>query len=373
MVYDKGELCRGRRREMGTSMKERLKKFIGLPLIVVMFAVILFIGFQNGELEGAAAALREMRPFCILGCVVCFAGYLTADALGIHSALRCQGVRIRFRDTFLVTLRGQYYYYITPSASGGQPMQVYYLRKMGVPAGVGTSALVCHFAAFQSMLAVLMTLFMIPFHGYILQNIGPNLPLLVLGYLINVFVVAMVLLVSFSPRLVRMVLDRAVRLGTRLHLVKKPEQTEARLLRAATLFHDSMERIRSHPAEIFRQLLLGGLQQLLLMSVLYIIYIGLGYDVDTLPHLISMALAQYISASYVPIPGASGAQEGVFSLFFRQIFPGGSCFAAMMIWRCTTFYLPLVVSAASILIYSLHGGKTKAETEAEARAGQQQG
>ena len=344
---------------------KRLKKLIGLPLILIMLVIILAVGLGSGELHAARVVLSEIRLSFVLLCILCFGGYLVFDALSIHSALKRQGYSLPFRQTLLVSIRGQYYYYITPSASGGQPMQIYYLREMGIPAGVGTSVLVCHFAAFQSMLAVLMTIFAIPYASYIRANIDPNLPLLILGYLINVGVVVMVLLFSFSRKPVRFFISLAVRIAKKLRLSRRPEALEKRLVDTADLFHSSMDRMRQHPLEIIRQLVLGGIQQLLLMSVLYVIYVGLGHREASPGQIITMALAQYISASYVPIPGASGAQEGVFSLFFRQIFPGSHCFAAMILWRFTTFYFPLVFSAASIVLYRRHGGKTRKDLEAE--------
>ena len=332
-------------------MKAKLKKFVGMPLIVVILAVILIIGIASGELRSAIAVLPEVRPWAVAGCVLCFAGYLLFDALGIHSALKRQGYRLPFRETFLVALRGQYYYYITPGASGGQPMQVYYLRQLGVPAGVGTSVMVCHFAAFQTMLSVLMTLFAIPYYGVIRRNIDPHVPLLILGYLVNAGMVAAVLLFSFARQPVQALIRLSVTIARKFQLSRHPEALEKRLSETASLFHESMDRMRQHPLEIVRQLFLGGVQQLLLMSTLYVIYRGLGHSASSYPEILAMGLAQYISAAYVPIPGASGAQEGVFSMYFRHVFPGGHCFAAMMLWRITTFYLPLIVSAISILFY----------------------
>ena len=338
-------------------MLQKLKKLVGLPLIILIFVIVILVGISSGELGSAYHVLLTLKPGCILGCCLCFLLYLLIDAVGIHSALRGLGYRVPFLKTLMVTVRGQYYYYITPSSSGGQPMQIYYLHEMGVPTGVGTSVLVCHFAAFQSMLAVLMTLFAIPYFKYINDSIAPHQILLVVGYLINAGIVFMLLLFSFCRRAVRVLIAFVVGFIRKFHLSRHPEAIEKKITETADLFHDSMEQMRSHPWQIVNQLILGGLQQLSLMSVLYVIYKGLGQSGATLPHLIAMGLAQYISAAYVPIPGASGAQEGVFSLFFRQIFPEGECFAAMIIWRTTTFYLPLIISALSIVLYSFHPGR----------------
>ena len=341
-------------------MKDRLKKFFGIPFILLILIVIIALGIRSGEFASASTILTQIPPGYLIACVLCFAAYLVFDALGIHSAIRRQGYRLPFRDTFMVSLRGQYYYYITPGASGGQPMQIYYLRELGIPTGVGTSVLVLHFASFQIMLAFLTLLFAIPHLAFLRQNIDGHYLLLLFGFIINTGIAVVMLLFSFFRKPVQLLIRLIDFLIRKLRLSRNPDKLKKRLQDTANLFHDSMELMIEHPGGIFLQLFYGGVQQILLMTMIYIVYCGLGQQGASYMQIISLSFAQYISASYVPIPGASGAQEGVFSLFFRQIFPGASCYAAMLLWRTTTFYLPLLVSALSIVFYRAHSGNDTA-------------
>ncbi|MCR4706992.1 MAG: flippase-like domain-containing protein [Clostridiales bacterium] len=345
-------------------MKQRLTQWIGVPLILLILLIILAIGFSNGEIVSAAAILRGLSSYTILGCLICFVGYIVFDALGIHSALRRQGYRLLFRDTLMVSVRGQYYYYITPGASGGQPMQIYYLRELGIPAGAGTSVLVCHFVAFQTMLALLMTVFAIPYWGYIRENVGLNFPLLVIGYLVNAAGVAFALICSLTRGPVRLLIRFCDFFIRKLRLSRHPEELHRRLLDTVELFHTSAAKVFQHPGEIFLQMFYGAMQQFCLMTVLFVIYRGLGHREASLGQILAMGFVQYVSASYVPIPGASGAQEGVFTLYFGAIF-GAQCFAAMMIWRTTTFYLPLLVSAGTIIARRIRRKKAQTGHPAE--------
>ena len=58
----------------------------------------------------------------------------------------------------------------------------------------------------------------------------------------------------------------------------------------------------------------------------------------------------FVSASYTPLPGASGAQEGGFLLYFRDIFKDGTIGLALLIWRFFTFYLYLIVGVFTIIL-----------------------
>ena len=50
-----------------------------------------------------------------------------------------------------------------------------------------------------------------------------------------------------------------------------------------------------------------------------------------------------VVAAYTPLPGASGAQEGVFSLYFQSLLPGDLMLSGLLAWRFITYYLVLIV------------------------------
>jgi len=60
----------------------------------------------------------------------------------------------KFKESFKVTLIGQYFNSITPFASGGQPMQLYALIKQGLGAGKSASALMIKFILYQGILTI---------------------------------------------------------------------------------------------------------------------------------------------------------------------------------------------------------------------------
>jgi len=78
-----------------------------------------------------------------------------------------------------------------------------------------------------------------------------------------------------------------------------------------------------------------------------------------------MGVLLYIGASYVPLPGASGAQEGGFAMMFRQIFPDANCFVALLIWRFCTYYLSVLVGAVVTTVDNLRLLRQKNDAEFE--------
>ena len=79
--------------------------------------------------------------------------------------------------------------------------------------------------------------------------------------------------------------------------------------------------------------------------------------------LITMGVLLYIGASYTPLPGASGAQEGGFAVLFKGIFPDARLFVALLIWRFSTYYLNVIVGAVVATVSSIRGIKNASDTQ----------
>ena len=82
---------------------------------------------------------------------------------------------------------------------------------------------------------------------------------------------------------------------------------------------------------------------IMLMSIMYFIFRGLGQHTAGYSKLFTMSCLQYTSAAYTPLPGASGAQEGIFGLYFAGLLPGSLLLSGLLCWRFITYYLVLIV------------------------------
>ena len=337
---------------MDESMNPRIKRLINLAMILVPLMIVLVIGFSDNSLPESWKAVRSMNIKWVILAVLCFTGFLSMDALSLKYFLFRQGYNIRFHDLMFVSIVGQYYSNITPGASGGQPMQVYYLHKKDVPTGMATSAVVVRFFCFQVMLSVIGTVLWIRYGAYIAEHTGGNKWILIVGYIYNVVMVVGVSFLALSKQAIHKLLSWCIRIGTRLHWIRHPESTQHRIEKSEETFHDSLTYFRHNPIDLVIQMLIGGLQLMFLMSVLVMIYHGLGLSGATYGQLVAMNVCEFLAAAYTPLPGASGAQEGVFGLFFGKIFPENLLVAALLLWRFFTYYIGILLG---ITVITLHG------------------
>jgi len=343
-------------------MKESTKRILNFAFIFVTLALVIYIGISGNEVSDIWKALRSITPFWLLICLFIYGVYVLLDTLSIYQFLSSRGYKVSFGYIFAVSFLGLYYCNITPGASGGQPMQVYYLQKRNVPIGIGSSALTVKFFCFQLMLMILGSLFWFFNREYVYEQIGyGHMWILIMGYVFNSLSILFVFFMAISRRLVRFFIVLFVKIGTWLRICKNPEASIAKWEGNLTTFHGSVMMLTKKPVNLLIQLLIAGVQVLVLMLVTVAIYFAFGLSGTSIPHLITIALLLYISASYTPLPGASGAQEGGFALYFTGIFPGGTLIVALLLWRFFTYYLTLIGGA----VLTVWQGFTKKKTSEE--------
>lgn len=338
-------------------MKKKAGKVLNFVLIFGTLLIVLLVGINGQEMGAAVEAMRSMGGRWIVLALAAYALFGAGDAFSLWFFLRRQGCRVPFLYLLFVANAGLYYSNITPGASGGQPMQIYYLHKKGVPLGLASSALVVRFFSFQAMLSVIATVLWIGHGPFMAEQIGSHMWILIVGYVYNIVLVIGLLLVALKKGIVRFFINLFVKIGVRLRLVKDPAASTAKWEDALNTFHDSILLLKGHPLDLAVQLLAGGVQLMCLMTVLYFIYCGLGLEGVTYGQLMAMDVAQYVSAAYIPTPGASGAQEVSFSMYFGGIFPDGIRLAALLLWRFFTYYLSLLVGALITVGYGWRVGK----------------
>jgi uncharacterized protein (TIRG00374 family) len=94
---------------------------------------------------------------------------------------------------------------------------------------------------------------------------------------------------------------------------------------------------------------LSCLQVLGLMSIAYCVYRALGLNAFSYPEILTLQFLLHIAASFTPLPGASGAQEGGFYIFFQHVFPAENLVGALLLWRFFTYYFTLIIGMIGII------------------------
>jgi len=344
--------------------KVNFKQLFSFLLLLVTLIVVLCIGLNGNEIEDLTAALKRLSPGFLALCVVCWALYVVFNALTMYHFLYVQGCPIRFRQCLYAAMIGIYYCNVTPGATGGQPMEMYSLSKYGVPVGISGSGMAVKFVVFQTVLLITGAVLWIANADFVSRYAHSSWWFILLGYAANFVTIGMVMLMAINRNAVRWVIDKCIVIGVKFGLCKNPSASREKWENHCAGFLDSVRLIARRPKDLLIQCLIAFAHLMCLMLVIIAVYYALGLQGIGMIQLITMGVLLYIGASYTPLPGASGAQEGGFAVMFRGIFPDALLFVALMIWRFCTYYLSVLAGAALTVFESVSALKRSRQGKA---------
>ncbi len=331
-------------------MKVNWKKLMSLLLVVVSIAVVIWIAFSNNDLENAWDALGQMKPIWVLGIFGCWFAYMFFDAFCYWIYFHSEGFGISLGRTITASLIGFYYSNITPTSAGGQPMLVNSLRKAGVPVGYGTTAATIRFICNQFAVSFLSLAFWMANRDFVNAQLGDVVWFIRIGWLINFSGIPLVLLAAFRRNLIQAIALFFINLGVKIHLIKNREGAVTSVTNVLDTYHAGMKELLHRPGRILIQALGAAAGIMGLIGTIYFVYHAFGFSGTPWYHLITLSFALYVSACYTPLPGASGAQEGGFLVYYKNVIPANMIGLALLVWRFFTYYMFLLVGVFIVIL-----------------------
>ena len=107
------------------------KKF-NIMLLLFTLALVLFFTLKD-NLSGVIKELSNINIFLFLIAILVYMLSLVFKSISLHIFIKekDKNKKYKFKNTLSLTLIGQFLNGITPFQSGGQPFQIYLLKKDG--------------------------------------------------------------------------------------------------------------------------------------------------------------------------------------------------------------------------------------------------
>lgn len=351
-------------------MKKKKSNKVTLIICAVAFVFMIFYVYFVDGFDNIISSISKINVGFLILAVGLMLVYWLMEGLGLHAALKEIHPGQKFHQTLVVAQLGQYFNCITPSSSGGQPMQVYYFNKFGTPISHSMTALLSKFIVYQFVLTVYSALILLIEFKTFAAKLAPLMALVIFGFIINTIVIILLLMLAFFKKPVQKVAVWGIKLLGKIHILKTEDAVEKKIIEVTKIiddYHENFCFIKTKPWLIIRMTIYTIIQLTAYFSISYVIYLGFGLSGTDYITIISCQAFVLMISAFIPLPGAMGAAEGSYSLFFADIFKSGNfSFVGIstFIWRFLTFYLPIIVGLVlSLLLNKIMGiGEEKHET-----------
>lgn len=335
--------------------KDRRKYFRNIVIMAFLIWLTFRILFkdQNAD-ELFQILITADGRFVLLG-ICCMMGYYSCESINLRRTLRELGEDVKFIDCLKYTMIGFFYSSITPAATGGQPMQVYYMYKDGIKGANASLALVLNLFSFQVITISMAVISVFFFHNYLDKGLWI---LFAIGISLNSIALFLLIAGIFSKKLSTWIVNTSVKVIKKFKI--KNEQYIIDLLKdALERYNGSAKYIRNNKKLIVRQFITTFMQELIYYSIPFCIYKAYWLSGESYIKLVCLQAIVYATVSGIPLPGSVGVSEGAFVSVFKTIFSEKMINGVMLLNRGVSFYLFLIVCGMIVIVETFKSKKAK--------------
>ncbi len=319
--------------------------FLALAFIFTSFLSLVFIYHIASDKESFLKL--EIFPksiFLKLGILLFF--YFILDGLRLFYILKTLNIKINFKYIIRLVFINIFVSNITPFATGGGFLQVFFLNKKGVAMGSATAA-----ATIRTTLAIIFffiaTPFIFLFEKELIDIFSRKNSFFIILLLASIYVVLFYFIYRsfYNPKVIKGIVYRTLNF-----LEKKKIIPENKVKKLRVYFFKEIDNFRQSISLFFNgDKTNAGLAIIFTLLFLFSLFMfpvliirGLNYDVPIFSIISAQILITFITY-FAPTPGATGIAEGGFTLAFSQFVQKKDIVSVIFAWRFFTIYVGFVI------------------------------
>lgn len=332
-------------------MNASRKNQLSYLFFIVLAILAIYTVFQDNDMGMVAASLKKMKLSYLLAAAIAALVFTMLEGVMIWYLLRALQGRARFLDCIRYSFVGFLYSGITPSATGGQPMQLYHMKRDGNDLSASTVVLMT-VALVYKLVLVLMGIAMVVFGFPVLkENLGKYLHLFYLGMFLNTALVAVLLIVMILPVFAKWMILNVEKLLVRIRILKKSPYRTDKIYQFIQSYQNAVQFLLRHQKQVAVVFLLTFGQRCLVFILPYIVYRGFGLEGADALTILMIQMSIYLAVDMLPLPGAQGITELMYKRAFRDIFTIEYVVPSMCVSRGISFYFLLVFSIVVCIVH----------------------
>ena len=339
---------------------ESKKKFLfNIIFLILVFGGTLYGVFHGEDLGEIADILKTVNPLWIMAAVVCVVIFIWGESIIIYYMMHTLGIKLKKRTCFLFSSVGFFFSCITPSATGGQPAQIYFMKKEKIPIPVSTLVLMIITITYKLVLVVIGVVLTVFGQGFIHTYLYNVRYVFYLGTALNVFCVTAMLVLVFHPDLARTILVKGLELLEKLHLMRRKSSRLEKLNASMDQYRATAVYLKEHVRVLIEVFAITVFQRFALFMGTWFVYRSFGLSKYSAGVIALLQGSISVSVDMLPLPGGMGISEKLFSIIFLPIFGSQLLLPGMILSRGLGYYTELIISALFTIVANFTIGRKK--------------
>ena len=330
-------------------MKQKSKKFLPIIYLLITLVILVTIGLIDPNLKTFFEHPPAISNTLLFWGMACIVGYWLTDGIIIKYITSFIYGKVSFSHSMKLSIIGQFYSAITPASTGGQPAQILYMKRDGVPVGQATCIISIKFLGFETALCTYYILGLIVQGQYLYAHHPEIFWTTTTGFLLNAAAIIFIFMAMVKTNGLKVFVKKVIAFLSKIRIVKRLEKDLAGAEKIIDDFHEAVGYINTNKRKVFNVYLISLAHHLCMFSVSYFVYRAFGLSEHSWLDLMTLQALLYVAVSFVPTPGGTIVSETGFYLFFSIYFPSELWFISMILWRLITYYAHIVAGAGLIV------------------------
>lgn len=326
-------------------MNEKLKKVANIIVLALVTCLVLYFSLK----DNFNTIINEIINVNIFWLAISF---LLAISFWFFKAIATTKIANIFKKDYSIkqgmrlVLETNFFHAITPFAVGGQPYEIYSLKKSKLKITEATNVSIVNFIVYQIALVLLGIIAIVYNHHFVLLKENDLLKnLVVIGFLVNFIVIVALFLLTCTKKINKILMKFIIKVLNKIHLVKNKDEKIKQFNEYLNEFHQGA-KILLHDKKLFIKLIFVHFIGLISS---YLIPLTLAYamGISSYTGIEAIVLSSYVMliGAFVPIPGGTGGLEYGFMTFYGSFIKGSKLNAIMLLWRFITYYFAMILGA----------------------------
>lgn len=326
---------------------ELIKKTIkNILFFTIILLITYYLIFRNQDMNHISNIISDVNLLYVLLAFIFMFLYLLTEAINIKIILKSLNNEVSLIKTLKFTFIGFFFSSITPAASGGQPMEIYYMSKDKIRPSNGTLALLINLCGYQIAVITFGVI-----SAIIMREVFTSALLFwfIIGTFFSSCALGAIIIGLFNEKLARKLVNLLIRIMKFLkikNIESKEEKTNEELIQ----YRQSSKYIRKNKRKFIEAILRSFIQMFFYHTIIFFTYKAFNLQSISFIKIFMLEAILHCAASSIPLPGAIGISENIFLKIFKGAFSKKMIRGALLVHRFTSFYLYVFISLIVVIL-----------------------
>jgi uncharacterized protein (TIRG00374 family) len=290
------------------------------------------------------------NPWWLLAAVLAMLAYIGFDAVMVGTLLRGFGYPKSHPKCISYAAADLYFSAITPSATGGQPMEAYFMTKDGVPGVISTVVMLTYLLLYTLSIVIIGLVCLLVFPSSFMAFGTVGRIFIAVGAVIQLGLAVFYALLLWKKRLLLRLCDFGLRLLAKLHIIHNLEAREDKLRETMVQYSQATELLKGKRKLLVKTLLLNLAHRVSQILVTVFCFLAGHGSLGCAPKLFAMQSNVVIGAYCIPIPGSMGVTDFLMLDGFSTLMSEQQAANLELLARGLSFYICILLCGIIVLI-----------------------